>query len=371
MAGDLKARLRRIRAGEGGPRRAGGEPMAQALPCAPWPGWEEAGAFTLKRVFRRTLPGAHGLVPSRAFPDALAAIVPDLQGRDCGRAPPSAGEFLFFDLETTGLSGAGAVAFLAAFGRFCAAPGEIEIAQYLLLDYPGEPDFLERVAGELSSEPPSIVASYNGKAFDAQIIRNRFLMNGMTPVEFRHADLLHPARRLWKTRLPSCSQGSIETSILGLDRSGDVSGALAPEIWFSFLRGGGNEELLQVCEHNARDVAGLASILLAFAEIAADPFVAFEKYRHDDEALALCWRDSILRGRLHFANEEARERHEETGERLLNAAAENGGARAAIALAKRAEWRLRDPGLALRYAEMALKSCAPGMREELERRRAR
>jgi len=364
MSMDLKARLRRYR----DTRKFSASTTEEIKPLSTrstteekgsWPGWIEAGFRTLKRDISLEL---NVPVPD-AFPSVLPIIVPDLLRME---KKPSPSDLLFFDLETTGLSGgAGTLAFLAAFGRF-ANPG-IVVTQYLLLDYPGENDFIERVAGEFAAPPP-LVVTYNGKSFDSQILRNRCLMNGMAPPEYFHADLLHPVRRLWKRTLPDCSQSTIEVSILGLDRTGDVPGALAPEIWFSFLRSGDNSELLSICDHNMKDITGLASLFLAMARIAADPFGNRERFRFDGEALALLWRKALKRNPLLFGNEERK-----TGEALLRNAQLHGSPLAALILAKDAEWRLKDYTLALEYTDFALASqeISEELRENLLRRRRR
>ncbi|GHV95310.1 hypothetical protein AGMMS50293_16300 [Spirochaetia bacterium] len=217
-----------------------------------------------------------------------------------GLTLPAPEDLLFFDLETTGLSGgAGTIAFLAAFGRLVPAAGagdsavlELHVTQYLLLDYPGENDFLEALLGEFDKER-RLVVTYNGKSFDSQILKTRCLMNGMRPPEYLHADLLHPARRLWKRLLADCSQGTIETEILGIDRRGDTPGALAPEIWFSFLKDGDTGRLMDICAHNRKDILGLAAIFALMSQIASDPCGMLKTYRYDVEMLALRWRDLV------------------------------------------------------------------------------
>jgi uncharacterized protein YprB with RNaseH-like and TPR domain len=248
-------------------------------------------------------------------------------------------DLLFFDLETTGLSGgAGTVAFLAAFGRlvFCSSTGtetadyKLCITQYLLLDYPGENDFVEALLGEFS--PGCIVVSYNGRCFDSPLLATRCLMNGKTPPVYGHADLLYPARRLWKESLLSCSQASIETNILGIDRAGDTPGAMAPDIWFSFLRNGGAEPLLGVCDHNRRDISGLVSVFAAMINIASDPLDANRKIPFNLEALAIRWTQT-MRARQCAETEidgEANRRLRETGTKLLRHAAETGYPRAGL-----------------------------------------
>jgi hypothetical protein len=110
------------------------------------------------------------------------------------------GDLLFFDLETTGLGGAGTVAFLAAFGRLivpegapmegrAGGPWQLRVDQYLLLDFPGEDAFLEALLPEFGSpgfpgereaeNPRPVVVSYNGKAFDTPLLRTRCLMKGI------------------------------------------------------------------------------------------------------------------------------------------------------------------------------------------------
>jgi len=247
-------------------------------------GWQSCGYQVLKRDVNVDSP----IKKKTALPKALAILVPDLAFREL----PALEDFLFFDLETSGLSGgAGTIAFLAAFGRFIG--GKLRITQYLLLDYPGECGFLDAVLGEFKNEK-SVIVSYNGKCFDSQIIKTRCLMNGIKPPEYSHADLLHPARRLWKNIIQDCSQASIETKILGLDRSSDTPGALAPEIWFEFLRTGSTQRLDGICDHNCADIAGLATILAAMINIANDPIGAHE-YNFDIERLALYWRGFVRR----------------------------------------------------------------------------
>ena len=355
-------------------------------------GWQSCGYKTLKRDVYAVSP-----VKSKAvLPKAMAIVVPDLAGREL----PSLEDFLFFDLETTGLSGgAGTLAFLAAFGRFVTG-GKLRITQYLLLDYPGESDFLDAVLKEFKNEK-TVITTYNGKCFDSQILKTRCLMNGIKPPEYNHADLLHPARRLWKNIIYDCSQGSIETKILGLDRSSDTPGALAPEIWFDFLRTGRTERLDGICDHNCADITGLATILAAMISIAKDPITA-AGLRYDTERLALYWRgfirrheradlqitaDALLRHTAEknypraafvYALDALRGGNFEEGrKRLLDIAksklTENIRAAALRSLAIDSERRLKNFGEALDFAKrgMELKDAGISLRNEFERQKKR
>jgi len=307
-------------------------------------GWKSYGYKTLKREIDVPSP----FEKNSDLPRALSVLVPDL----AGRALPKIEDFLFFDLETSGLSGGvGTVAFLAAFGRHL-SNGKLRITQYLLLDYPGEDDFLQNVHAELNKEN-SVIVSYNGKCFDSQIIKTRCLMNRIKPPEYWHVDLLHPARRLWKNIIQDCSQKSVEENILGLNRIDDIPGSLAPEIWFEFLKTGETERLMGVCDHNLSDITGLASIFAAIISISENPFSA--KYNYDVGRLALYWRIFCRRHEYEY------EDLQETGDKLLQFAAKNDiqclpNIKAAIfrALSIDCERRWKDPALAMEYAKKGL-----------------
>jgi hypothetical protein len=378
MEQNLRARLRRIKEMEGkrGNSVPAGAPPPASPPCShAAPGWDAAGCQTVKRLVVLGLPEEF----PQGFSPAMSILIPDFARYAALTGDiPRPEELLFFDLETTGLSGgAGTVAFLAAFGRLVspgwdrAVPGNprsgarkapaLEVTQYLLLDYPGEPDFLEAALGEFAlprgAGKPPLMVSYNGKTFDSQILKTRCLMNGREPPRYHHLDLLHPARRLWKRVLRDCSQGTIEGAVLGLDRSGDIPGSLAPDIWFNFLKTGETGDLWGICDHNLRDIQGLAVLLGAFSRIAGDPPGAAARYRCDPEALALLW---------HHADPAA-------APPLLQAAAEKGSPLACRILALEAEWKQRDYGAALGWTERGLRAggLQPGLREDLLRRRER
>ncbi|MDR0301327.1 MAG: ribonuclease H-like domain-containing protein [Treponema sp.] len=326
-------------------------------------GWIVCGFQVLKRDVFTDSP----FKSKTALPPALPIIVSDLAGR---KLPEHSG-FLFFDLETTGLSGgAGTIAFLAAFGRIVkrGSVKKLRITQYLLLDYPGECDFLDVVLKEFIEG--SVIVTYNGKCFDSQILKTRCLMNRIPPPVYLHADLLHPARRLWKNVIQDCSQASIETRILGLDRSGDIPGALAPEIWFEFIKTGSTDRLTGICDHNASDISGLASILAAMVSVAEDPFGA--KYDYDAGRLALYWRT--------FCRRHEYDDLQKTSDKLLRYTAQKKiqslpKIKAALfrALAIDCERKQKDAALALEYVKKGLQLTDAGevWQNDFERRKER
>jgi len=172
------------------------------------------------------------------------------------------GDLLFFDTETTGLSGgAGTHIFLAGFASI--DENGLRVTQYFLSSYSSEPFFLDLIGKELKNR--SHLVSYNGRAFDYGIIKSRYIMNRMAaPAGHAHLDLLYSSRRIWKGLYPDFRLTTVEERALGFRREGDIPGSLVPEVYTAFLRsGGGNglRDMTRVFEHNRNDVVSLAALL--------------------------------------------------------------------------------------------------------------
>jgi uncharacterized protein len=138
--------------------------------------------------------------------------------------------------------------------------GAFVVRQYFMR-HPGE----ERAQLHLVEEGiggASGIVSFNGRGFDMPLIYNRFVLASMPLplVGAPHLDLLPPARRLWKMRWGSCSLGSLEHNVLGLQRTTeDVPGYLIPDIYRQYyLTGVATEMLARVFYHNLQDVVSMA-----------------------------------------------------------------------------------------------------------------
>lgn len=209
----------------------------------------------------------------------------------CGVRPTgnySWSQALFFDLETTGLSGAGALAFLAGVARFCG--GSWEARQFFLSDPGDEEAFLWALGEEISQGP--VLVTYNGKAFDWNLLESRFLQNRMRPPArpALHLDLLHPVRRLYRGVLSGCSLGAVEEGLLGFSREGDIPGSEIPAIFFSYLSSGDPLLLQPVLQHNLTDLESTALVGGHMARAFRDPQEAGE----DQLAWARLFRDRDL-----------------------------------------------------------------------------
>jgi uncharacterized protein YprB with RNaseH-like and TPR domain len=279
------------------------------------------GRIAALRPARRATPEAVERVQPIADPDALARIVGgEVRRNEYGEhvavkrwyaepesfsphtaalrllAPESAvalsdpQQWLFLDTETTGLAGGtGTYAFLVGVAWWDA--GGLQVEQYFMRDF-GEEHSLLLALGERLHERPVLV-TFNGKTFDWPLLETRYRMTRAIQAETlrAHLDLLHPARQLWRMRLQSVRLTELEKHILGWDRGPDLWGAMIPQLYFDYLRGGAAEPLADVFRHNQHDLRGLAALSGKMLSLLAEPESV------DCEALDLFGMSRLLRRR--------------------------------------------------------------------------
>ncbi|MFL7868726.1 MAG: ribonuclease H-like domain-containing protein, partial [Anaerolineales bacterium] len=227
--------------------------------------------------------------------------------------------------------------------------------------------------------PCSALVTYNGKAFDAPLLRTRYTLHSI-PVPFEdyaHVDLLHLARRLWRDRLPSRTLKYIEENVLDAPRtSEEVPGYEIPWLYFDYLRTGDASPLKGVFYHNAMDIVALAALFSHTVAMLHDPFDESIQHGLDVIALAKLYEDL---GRWEMASrlyERGLEMHLEEADfwkavrrlsvlqkrrgdldeavRWWEQAAAQGHVYAHVELAKYYEHRRRDYPEAKKWAEDAL-----------------
>lgn len=222
-------------------------------------------AFYLER--RYALATAWGPLPLKH-----ALQLPAGAWTQLGRVAPgfAIDRAVFFDTETTGLAGGtGTYAFLVGLGFF--QGGQFVVRQYFLRDYPEEDALLAAIAADLA--PYSSLVSFNGKSFDWPLLETRFRLNRRrVPLAGApHLDLLHPARRIWRDRLGSCSLQSLEREVLGLQRQGDVPGSQIPALYFDYLRSGDLSHLAEIIDHNRLDILSLVALAGWMGQMVTEP----------------------------------------------------------------------------------------------------
>jgi uncharacterized protein len=211
------------------------------------------------------------------------------------------GQVAFLDTETTGLGGgAGVYAFMVGVGRFEAgeegAQHEFVVRQFFMR-HPGEELALLTALAQLLDGCTGLV-SFNGRTFDAPLLRNRYRLNRHylnvdPPISLHeesapHLDLLHPARRLWKGRLESCSLGSLERSILSHARAEeDVPGSMIPMLYQQYLHQGDARSMRGVFYHNLEDIVSMVFLSERICRHFADPLHECDEELQGHDLLAL------------------------------------------------------------------------------------
>ncbi len=276
---------------------------------------------------------------------------------------------LYLDTETTGLAGAGTVAFEVGLGW--QEGSEFRVRQLVMRDYPEEKFLLEEIVR--TAEQFDVVCTFNGKTFDLPLLRNRFIMNRIRTncLDKPHIDLLHIARRVWKLRLRRCNLTNLEEALLGVSRVDDLPGAQVPERFFSYLKTGDFSLLDDVLEHNEQDIVSLQNLLshmcrmyehpeqLRFDEDVYSMGVALDRFRHTEEARR-CY--ELAGGEMHAASQSrlaqsyrrAGEREEAVRIWQGMIARREGGVAPYVELAKYYEHTARDYAAALDVVRKAL-----------------
>ena len=377
LSDKLKSLGVKVGASEIQPKAAGKtRPPLEELLGGRWISTRRGEAFVVEQVFSTEY--RHGVVPIHMTTplDTLAAWA-----RDERLSSLELSQFAFLDTETSGLSGGtGTYAFMVGVGRFVAvANGEMEfhLSIFFMQDPAEEPALLEALADFLA--PCASLVTFNGKAFDAPLLRTRYALNSIPcPFDgFSHIDLLPLARRLWRDRLPSRALKYLEEHIMSAPRtSEEVPGYEIPWLYFDFLRTGDAAPLKGVFYHNAMDVVAMAGLLNLTAQMLSDPHGSELEHGLDVIALARLfedlnrWEDAALlyerglktvlpeadfgRAIQRLSALQRRRGDLSTAVRLWEQAAAEGHIFAHVELAKYYEHSRRDPAAALEWTLTAV-----------------
>ena len=290
---------------------------------------------------------------------------------------------LFLDTETTGLAGAGVMAFMvgvAFFERVQSREGDrlvLVVRQYFLRDHGDEPAMLRLL--EVLMANKTMLISFNGRSFDIPLLDRRYLLNRQpTPFfEMPHLDLMHPARRIWYQRLGKYSLITLEKELLGVSRTqDDVPGSQIPLMYHDYLRTGDATPLHGVFYHNHQDMLSmvtLASRLLALFTQTAPPvapqdLLCLGRWQADikqtelaEQTLKRCVQLDLPLDQYHQALHRLGLLYKQTDRRPLAvpiwqqiAATSFDDVGAHVELAKFFEWHAGQPDKALHWTEQAL-----------------
>lgn len=259
--------------------------LEQALPGR-WLETRSGETFVVEQVYSTEY--RHGRVPIHVE-SGLGGLAAWAGDETISRLALS--QLAFIDTETSGLAGGtGTYAFLVGAGRF--VEGEFRLSMFFMSDPSEETALLEALADFLS--PCAALVTFNGKAFDAPLLRTRYTLQGIPcPFDgFSHIDLLPLARRLWRDRLPSRALKYLEEHIMQAPRGvEEVPGYEIPWLYFDYLRAGDAAPLKGVFYHNAMDVVAMAALLRLTAGMLENPHQSKIEHGLDLIALAKLFED--------------------------------------------------------------------------------
>ncbi len=208
-------------------------------------------------AYRRLFDGAG----CRVLPEDLHETVRPILEVDPGRTT-------YLDIESCGL--AGEPLFLVGLMRY--REGGLEVDQFLARHYGEEGPMLAAVGDELTGS--QCLVTFNGKSFDWPTIAARRMAWGLfDPPEVPwHVDLLHEARRRWRSEVPNCKLQTLEQLLCGRRRVGDIPGHLIPEAYHEFVRAHQDGNVLRrnrslrrlqtILHHNALDLVTMAELVV-------------------------------------------------------------------------------------------------------------
>ncbi len=172
-------------------------------------------------------------------------------------------KFLYFDTETTGLSGGtGTIPFMLGFGYF--EDNVFKTKVFILNDISKEDEMLDVVDDFIEEGGFSATITYNGKTYDFPLMETRYILNRkrFPLLKLPHLDFLYPARTIWKNTYQSRRLGYLGDILLGISRDDDIDGSQIPSLYFSYLRTGNFSLIDKVISHNELDLVGLSALVL-------------------------------------------------------------------------------------------------------------
>lgn len=204
--------------------------------------WPDADAF-LQRYLSVTAGGGARAHPQRIHPDLFALTKQVAQGA------------LYFDIETCGF--AGMPVFLI--GTMRVRDRRMVLRQFLARDYGEEAAILDRFAHEL--QDAHTLVSFNGRSFDWPFVSDRAALYRLQLRPLPHVDLLHQARRSWKSIVPDHKLQTLEIFLCNRRRSGDIPGSEIPGAYHDFVRTGHATLIRDILQHNLLDLVTMAELV--------------------------------------------------------------------------------------------------------------
>ncbi len=180
---------------------------------------------------------------------------------------------LFLDTETTGLSGGtGTFAFMVGLGFF--QEDRFLVHQFFMRDYSEERASLSLLKNFIDSF--QFLVTFNGRQYDIPLLETRFILSRMPSKirEMPNFDLLYPSRKIWKGAYENCRLVTLESQLLGVERTDDIPSEWIPYLYFDYIQTGDARKIQQVFYHNQMDILSMVALAGRIHLIYHDPQAA-------------------------------------------------------------------------------------------------
>jgi uncharacterized protein YprB with RNaseH-like and TPR domain len=180
---------------------------------------------------------------------------------------------LFLDTETTGLAGGtGTFAFMVGLGFF--EEDQFSIHQFFMRDYSEEKASLSLIKDRLESF--QFLVTFNGRQYDIPLLETRFILSRIpsTIREMPNFDLLYPSRKIWKGAYENCRLVTLESHLLGVERTDDIPSEWIPYLYFDYIQTGDARKIYQVFYHNQMDILSMVGLAGRIHLVYHDPQAA-------------------------------------------------------------------------------------------------
>jgi uncharacterized protein YprB with RNaseH-like and TPR domain len=166
---------------------------------------------------------------------------------------------LFLDTETTGLSGGtGTFAFMVGLGFF--QEDNFLVRQFFMRDYSEERASLSLLKNIIDSF--QFLVTFNGRHYDIPLLETRFILSRIVSKirEMPNFDLLYPSRKIWKGAYENCRLVTLESRLLGVERTDDIPSEWIPYLYFDYIQTRDASKIQQVFYHNQMDILSMVAL---------------------------------------------------------------------------------------------------------------
>jgi uncharacterized protein YprB with RNaseH-like and TPR domain len=180
---------------------------------------------------------------------------------------------LFLDTETTGLTGGtGTFAFMVGLGFF--HEDRFSIYQFFMRDYSEERASLSLLKDMVDSF--QFLVTFNGRQYDIPLLETRFILSRIISKirEIPNFDLLYPSRKIWKGTYENCRLVTLESKLLGVERTDDIPSEWIPYLYFDYIQTRDARKIQQVFYHNQMDILSMVALAGRIHLVYHDPQAA-------------------------------------------------------------------------------------------------